>query len=270
MVVLPFLKSKSIYFVQETDDELDIFVVSHGDIHVVTADAALQAAAVEAVGEGQHPVVLGFTFSKVDREFTRQWVVAMLVHPVHDGLPLGFVFGPDMDAVVFLGAGDILLKAPYGQLGNEVMPVRKLADKLGDFVPGLVIRVVGFNRTRLDGFVGVLVVVDIDKLAGLVVDDMEPEIIRLGKEHRVEDTLFVVGQGCGKGVGVGKAVTETISGQGVDHIACQVAGKFVRFVLEGNGADGFEVHDVGTVVANGDLKHGELPFLDGHSGDYAD
>ncbi len=261
MVVLPFLKSKSIYFVQATDDELDLFVVSHGDIHVVTADAVLQAASVEAVRDGQHPVILGFIFTKLDKEFTRQGVVAMLVHPVHDGLPLGFVFGPDMDAVVFLGAGDVLLKAPYGQLGNEVMPVRKFADKLGDFVPGLVIRVVGFNRTWLDGFVGILVVVDIDKLAGLVVDDMEPEIIRLGKEHRVEDTLFVVGQGCGEGVGVGKAVAETVSGQSVGHIACQMAGKFVRFVLEGNGADGFGVHDMGTVVVDGDLKHGELPFL---------
>lgn len=261
--MLPFLKSKSIYFVQETDDELDLFVVSHGDIHVVTMDAVLQAAAVEAVEEGQHPVVLGFTFSKVNTEFTRQGVIAMLVHPVHDGLPLGFVFGPDMDAVVFLGAGDVLLKAPYGQLGNEVMPVRKLADKLGDFVSWLVIRVVGFNRTRLDGFVVVLVVVDIDKFAGLVVDDMEPEIIRLGNKHRVEDTLFVVGQGRGEGVGVGEAVAETVSGQGVGHIACQVAGKFVCFVLEGDGADGFGVHDVGTVVVNGDLKHGEFPFLDG-------
>lgn len=263
MVVLPFLKSKSIYCVQATDDELDLFVVSHSDIHVVTADAALQAAAVEAVGEGQHPVVLGFTFSKVDTEFTQQGVVAMLVHPVHDGLPLGFVFGPDMDAVVFLGAGDVLLIAPYGQLGNEVMPVRKLADKLSDFIPGLVIRVVGFNRARLGGFIVAFVGIDIDKFAGLVVDNMEPEIIRLGKKHRVEDTLFVVGYGRGEGVGVGKSVAETVSGQGVDHIACQVAGKFVRFVLDGNGADGFEVHDVSTVVANGDLKHGELPFLDG-------
>ena len=249
--------------VLKVDDGLDLFVAGHGDIHGVTVNAILDVVAVKVVGEGQHPIVLGFTLPKVEIEFTRQCVVAMLIHPVHDGLPLGLVFGPDMDAVVFLGAGDVLLIAPYGQLGNKVTTVRKLADKLGDFIPGLVIWVVGFNRTRLDGFVGVLVVVDIDKLAGLVVDDMKPEIIRLGKKHRVEDTLFVVGYGRGEGVGIGKAVAETVSGQGVDHIACQVAGKFVRFALDGDGADGFGVHDMGTVVVDGDLKHGGLPFLNG-------
>ena len=184
-------------------------------------------------------------------------VFAVVVQPVDDGFLFVFIPRSGSHAGVALCMGKVNPVAieKRGELICQFGTGRVIVDDLGDgFRVGL--DLAQFIRARLDGFVGVLVVVDIDKLAGLVVDDMEPEIIRLGKEHRVEDTLFVVGYGRGEGVGVGKAVAETVSGQGVDHVACQMAGKFVGFVLNGNGADGVGVHDVGTVVVDGDLEHG--------------
>lgn len=183
-------------------------------------------------------------------------VFAVVVQPVDDGFLFVFIPRSGSHAGVALCMGKVNPVAieKRGELICQFGTGRVIADDLGDgFRVGL--DLAQFIRARL-GWLGGAFRLKVRQLAGLVVDDMEPEIIRLGKEHRVEDTLFVDGQGCGEGVGVGKAVVKVVGGQGVGHVACQMAGKFVGFVLNGNGADGVGVHDVGTVVVDGDLEHG--------------